>query len=87
MRTNRPTYLSDSIVVYKPKRDLRNTSSSSVQLVLGTARNAYGRGSWTVCAARTWNLLPANITSSEKLSVFSHNLEVLLSRLSETGNV
>jgi hypothetical protein len=75
LQKKRPSYLSDSIAVYKPLRDLRSASSSSVQLVLGTAKGKYGKGSWTTCAPGIWNKLPRETTKCTRLSLFKQKLD------------
>jgi hypothetical protein len=69
MTSNRPAYLCEHLVEYKPNRDLRSADSSSVRLVLGTAKGAYGKGAWSACAPRIWNELPGEVRRWERVSV------------------
>ena len=54
-----PIYHSNQLAKYNPRRPLRSSNSSSITLVLGTARTRTGRGAWNVVGPSTWNSLPA----------------------------
>jgi hypothetical protein len=75
IKLNQPAYLHERLTVYKPRRDLRSSLSSSTQLVLGSAKGTYGKGAWTVCAPKLWNELPKEVTSCETLSLFLQRLD------------
>ena len=56
-----PDYLSSCLVIHRPRRTLRGSSSPVVSLELGMARTGVGRGAWAVAGPRIWNNLPAAV--------------------------
>jgi hypothetical protein len=70
-----PEYLTGRLVIYRPKRALRSSSSPAVSLELGSARTCVGRGAWDVAAPRIWNDLPA---AMRDLSITQKDFERLL---------
>jgi hypothetical protein len=70
-----PQYLQDEIKEYKPRRDLRSSSTTSTLLVLGSARTVCGRGAWGVAGPAVWNALPEDVREKNlKLSHFKNRL-------------
>jgi hypothetical protein len=56
-----PSYLTGGIRKYQPRRTLRSTYATSVQLELGTSKTVCGEGAWSVCGPRIWNALPSEV--------------------------
>jgi hypothetical protein len=63
LRGRAPAYL--SCEVYQPRRSLRSSQSTSIQLVLGTAHKNIGKGVWSVAAPMAWNSLPENLRDKD----------------------
>jgi len=87
LRVLAPTYLSDSLrhVADLPGRQ-RLRSASSVHLAVPQTRlQTVGDRTFCVAAAKTWNSLPSEVTSSVTLSTFKQKLKTCLFSLSFPG--
>ncbi len=73
-----PTYLSDIIKPYRPKRSLR--SEQSHQLTVPQTTTRLGDRAFSVAAPKLWNSLPQSLKSSPSLSAFRSNLKSFLFR-------
>jgi hypothetical protein len=60
-----PTYLSECLRRYVPKRPLRSSAAAAITFELGTANLRVGRGSWSVAGPTYWNVLPAAVRHPE----------------------
>jgi len=82
-----PTYLSDSLrhVADLPGRQRLCSASSADIAVPQTRFQTVGDRAFCVAAAKTWNSLPSEVTSSVTLSTFKQNLKTYLISLSYPG--
>jgi hypothetical protein len=78
-----PLYLSESLrrVCDEPSRR-RLRSSSTPALLVPSTRTLAGERAFPIAAARVWNSLPSDVTSSTSLSVFRRRLKSYLFSLS-----
>ena len=75
-----PTYLSDLISPYMPRRALRSADQLLLQQPTYKLKS-YGSRAFSVCAPKLWNSLPLEIKSSSSVPVFKCNLKTYLFRL------
>ena len=68
MSTNSPPYLSDLLTVYTAARQLRSSSDNSVLRRPSVRTVSYGQRSFAYSAPSTWNSLPQQVRSSDKVS-------------------
>jgi len=82
-----PTYLSDSLrhVADLPGRQRLRSASSTDLAVPQTRLQTVGDRAFCVAAAKTWNSIPSEVTSSVTLSTFKHKLKTYLFSLSFPG--
>ena len=75
-----PTYLSDSLchVADLPGRQRLRSASSADLAVPQTRLQTVGDRAFCVAAAKTWNSLPSEVTSSVTLSTFKQKLKTYL---------
>ena len=76
LQSGKPSYLSDLLVKYEPKRSLR--SSSSGFLTVPDIRSAFGRRSFSFTAPSIWNSLPSDLRLCSSLSTFCKRLKTHL---------
>jgi len=79
-----PTYLSDSLrhIAVLPGRQRLRSASSADLAVPQTRLQTVGDRAFSVAAAKTWNSLPSEVTSSVTLSTFKQKLKTYLFSLS-----
>jgi len=82
-----PTYLSDSLrhVADLPGQQRLRSASSADLAVPQTRLQTIGDRAFCVAAAKTWNSLPSEVTSSVTLSTFKQKLKTYLFSLSFPG--
>jgi len=82
-----PTYLSDSLrqVANLPGRQRLRYASSADLVVPQTRLQTVGDRAFCVAAAKTWNSLPSEVTSSVTLSTFKQKLKTYLFSMSFPG--
>ena len=73
-----PSYLSDLVERYVPKRNLRSMNGHRLVEVKHNLRN-YGFRSFSVAAPQLWNALPSDIRACDKISEFQRKLKTYLS--------
>jgi len=80
-------YLSDSLhhVADLPGRQSLRSASSADRAVPQTRLQTVGDRAFCVVAAKTWNSLPSEVTSSVTLSTFKQKLKTYLFSLSFPG--
>ena len=73
-----PTYLADDLqpVTELPGRQRLRSSSTSALVVPPTRRRTIGNRAFPIAAAKTWNSLPPEVTSSESILTFKINLKL-----------
>ena len=71
-----PSYLSDIITIYQPKRTLR--SSNKMLLAIPKSCTSYGDRAFTVCGPTLWNGLPESIRDSHSLENFKSKVKTFL---------
>jgi hypothetical protein len=75
-----PSYLSDLLVPYVPRRALR--SGEKLLLCQPSYRlKSYGFRAFSVCAPTLWNYLPIEIRRSQTVDIFKQKLKTHLFRL------
>ena len=74
-----PTYLSDMIKRYVPRRNLRSMNGHRLVDVNYTLRN-YGCRAFSVASPQLWNALPLDIRSCNGISEFKRKLKTHLFR-------
>lgn len=75
-----PTYLKELLIPYTPQRCLRS-SSDNLLTPVRTKLSSYGDRAFSSAAPRLWNNLPAEIRSSDSLTVFKCKLKTHLFRI------
>ena len=71
-----PSYISEMLQSYQPKRTLRSTKSNL--LVAKKTRVRYGARAFSVSGPSLWNNLPQEIRDSNSLSMFKRRLKTYL---------
>ena len=77
LANDEPRYLRDLLIVQKPKRTLRSSSSFTLQ-VPRTKLKCAGDRSFAACAPKIWNSLPDHLTSAKTLTLFKKQLKTHL---------
>ena len=72
-----PTYLSNCLSLYVPKRQLRS-SNDYLRLDYPITRVLAGDRTFTVSASKEWNKLPADIRQSSSTAIFKKSLKTYL---------
>ena len=76
LNSRAPTYLSDILTVYRPRRHLR--SEESLTLVVPKYDNRYGRQNFKYAAADLWNGLPHSLRVTKDMLAFRRQLKTHL---------
>ena len=71
-----PSYISEMLHYYQPKRTLRSTKSNL--LVVKKTRVRYGARAFSVSGPSLWNDLPQEIRDSNSFSIFKRKLKTYL---------
>ena len=74
-----PSYLSDLVERYVPRRNLRPMNGHQLVKVKHNLRN-YGFRSFSVAATQLWNALPSDIRACDNISEFKRKLKTYLFR-------
>ena len=75
MHDESPTYISDLLEVYKPKRELRS-ANKTVSLTVPICRLVrYGDRSFMHAALKLWNSLPSDVRDADTLASFKKRLK------------
>jgi len=84
LRRLTPAYMTDDLqpVAELPGRRRLRSSSTSALAVPRTRLRTIGDRTFPIAAARTWNSLPPEVTSSRTLSSFKSKLKTYLFKLS-----
>jgi hypothetical protein len=77
LANDEPRYLRDLLIVQKPKRTLRSSSSFTLQVPRTKLKYA-GDRSFAACAPKIWNSLPDHLTSTKTLTLFKKQLKTHL---------
>jgi len=72
-----PSYLSDLVERYVPRRNLRPMNGHRLVEVKHNLRN-YGFRSFSVAATQLWNSLPSDIRACDNISEFKSKLKTYL---------
>ena len=72
-----PTYLSDLVTSYEPKRCLRS-SAKSLFNVPNARVKAFGDKAFAHAGPKTWNSLPEDIKTSKNINIFKSKLKTYL---------
>ena len=73
-----PTYLSDCLSIYVPKRENLRSGDDVLRLDYPRTRVQAGDRTFSVCASRAWNNLPISIRSSASVTIFKKSLKTHL---------
>ena len=73
-----PSYFSDLLTTYTPRRQLRSSSDSRIFSIPKVKTKSYGERSFSFCAPSTWNSLPHHIRHIQSLSSFKRTLKTYL---------
>ena len=77
-----PSYLTDLLEVYNPKRTLRSLSSRDPLTLVVPKTNpklqTYGDFAFSVAGPKMWNTLPFELRSSPSTAMFKRNLKTYL---------
>ena len=74
-----PSYLSDLVERYVPRRNLRSMNGHRLVEVKHNLRN-YGFRSFSVAAPQLWNALPSDIRACDNIAEFKRKLKTYLFR-------
>jgi hypothetical protein len=75
-----PSYFSDLLTVYTPRRQLRSTSDTRILCIPNTKTKSYGERTFTFCASKQWNSLPPHIRHAQSTEAFKQALKTHLFR-------
>jgi hypothetical protein len=76
-----PSYLSDLLSSYSPSRQLRSSSDTRILSIPKVRTKAYGERSFSFCAPKQWNSLPAHIRHIPTTQAFKSALKTYLFKL------
>ena len=68
-----PSYLQDTLNVYKPSRNLRSSTSQTLQLP--RIRHTWGERTFSHVGPKLWNSLPMSLRHTSSLNEFKSNLK------------
>ena len=74
-----PSYLQDTLNVYKPSRNLRSSTSQALQLPRN--RHTWGERAFSHVGPKLWNILPMSLRHTLSLNEFKSNLKTNLFNL------
>ena len=75
-----PTYLSDLLLVYIPKRNLRSSSDNRILCIPKLRTKTFGHRSLSFAAATKWNSLPSELRHTNSIQKFKLALKTHLFR-------
>ena len=73
-----PHYLSSGLTVYKPTRTLRSSSDTLTLVVPRVRSTRFGERSFSYCAPKQWNSLPADLRAISSVAAFKRALKTHL---------
>ena len=76
-----PSYLQDTLNVYKPSRNLRSSTTQTLQLP--RIRHTWGERTFSHVGPKLWNSLPMSLRHTSSLHEFKSNLKTYLFNLSQ----
>ena len=71
-------YLTELLRIYKPTRQLRSSSDTSILCIPTVRTHSLGQRSFSCAAPTVWNTLPYEIRSSNTISSFKSSLKTYL---------
>jgi hypothetical protein len=76
-----PSYLSDLLSSYSPSQQLRSSSDTCILFIPKIRTKTYGERSFSFCAPKQWNSLPAHIRHIPTTHTFKSALKTYLFKL------
>ena len=73
-----PDYLTELLRIYKPARQLRSSSDTSILCIPTVRTHLLGQRSFSYAAPTVWNTLPYEIRSSNTISSFKSSLKTYI---------
>ena len=77
LNSTAPDYLTELLRIYKPTRQLRSSSDTSILCIPTVRTHSFGQRSFSYAAPTVWNTLPYEIRSSNTISSFKSSLKTL----------
>ena len=74
LNSTAPDYLTEFLRIYKPTRQLRSSSDTSILCIPTVRTHSLGQRPFSYVAQTVWNTLPYEIRSSNTISFFSSSL-------------
>ena len=78
LNSTAPDYLTELLRIYKPTRQLRSSSDTSILCIPAVRTHSLGQRSFSYAAPTVWNTLPYEIRSSNTISSFKSSLKTYL---------
>ena len=75
-----PIYLSDLLLVYTPKRNLRSSSDNRILCIPKLPSKTFGHRSFSFAAPTIWNSLPSELRHTDSMQKFKLALKTHLVR-------
>ena len=75
LNSTAPDYLTELLRIYKPTRQLRSSSDTSILCIPTVRTQSLGQRSFSYAAPAVWNTLPYKIRSSNTISSFKSSLK------------
>ena len=75
-----PIYLSDLLLVYTPKRNLRSSSDNRILCIPKLRTKTFGHRSFSFAALTIWNSLPSELRHTDSIQKFELALKTQLNR-------
>ena len=78
-----PVYFTELLSVYSPARKLRSSADTRILFLPDTKKltKSYGQRSFSLCAPKQWNSLPAHIRNIHTIKDFKSALKTHLFKL------
>ena len=74
-----PSYLQNTLNVYKPSRNLRSSTSQALQMP--RIKHSWGERAFSHVGPKIWNSLPMSLRNASSLNEFKSNLKSYLFNL------
>ena len=78
LNSTAPDYLTELLRIFKPTRQLRSSSDTSILCIPTVRTHSLGQRSFSYAAPTVWNTLPYEIRSSNTSSYFKSSLKTYL---------
>ena len=72
-----PTYLSDLLSVYTPKRNLHSSSDNGILCIPKLRTKTFGHRSFYFAASTIWNSLPSELRHTDSIQKFKLTLRLI----------